>query len=214
MPPRRSDAEGEPFDQSLALLGYSRVETSRREWAFIALPFTKQIGPQPTLEKHRNPGDADKIAACIIFLDPRTPASRYLRDLTVGRQPDNPADRQKRFAYLDTLWSQAAEINATSFPNTSANAGKALVTGAGNLVDAVPFFSFAGVDRIAAWTNRAEPFGLGAAFVELYSLRWTITRIPAFASAVVVWLIALVALVLMSHSNNVRAFLLFHPHHG
>jgi hypothetical protein len=203
---------------SLALLKRFELETDLTGSSCIyASTLTRSPGPSlglalfGSLEKHRNPGDADKIAACFIFLDPGTPASRYLRDLTVGKQPDSPVDRQKRFTYLDTLWSQAAEINATSFPNTAANARKALVTGASNLVDAVPFFSFAGVDSIAGWTNRAEPLGLTAAFVQPYWLRWTITRIPGFASAVAVWLIALVALVLMSHSNNVRAFLLFHP---
>jgi hypothetical protein len=203
---------------SQALLKRFELETDLSGSSCIyASTLTRSPGPSlglallGSLERHRDTGDADKIAACIIFLDPGTPASRYLRDLTVGKQLDSPADRQKRFSYLDTLWSQAAEINATALPNTSANVRKALVAGASNLVDAVPFFSFAGVDSIATWSNRAEPFGLAAAFVQPYWLRWTITRIPGFASALAVWLIALVALVLMSHSNNVRAFLLFHP---
>jgi hypothetical protein len=159
----------------------------------------------------KNHSDADKIAACIVFLDPTNPSSQALRDLIVGRQSDSHSDREKRFAYLDTLWRQTTDLDPTSFPNTAGNARKALVTAAASLVDDVSFFSFAGVNSIAAWSTRAEPFGLTAPFVWPYWLRWVVTRVPGFASAIAIWLVALVAVVLMSRSDNVRAFLLFHP---
>lgn len=156
-------------------------------------------------------GDAANTAACIVFLDPNNPTSSSLRDLTIGKRPDSADDRQGRFAYLDAFWSKSADLDSVSFPNTTTNVRKALVVAAANLVDAVPLSSFSGVDSIAVWANRAEPFGLAAPFSRPYWIRWAVTRIPGFASALAMWLAGLVALVLMSHSDNVRAFLLFHP---
>ncbi|MDI3561744.1 hypothetical protein [Bradyrhizobium sp. Arg816] len=155
--------------------------------------------------------DPANTAACVLLLDPNTPASKHLRDLLVGRQSESRDDRYAHFVYLDALWSRSSDLDASAFPNTVANLRKSLVSSAANLLDAVPLFSFAGVDAISAWAARAEPLGLSAQFSRHYWTRWAITRIPGIASALVVWLAALVALVLMSRSANIRAFLLFHP---
>jgi hypothetical protein len=150
-------------------------------------------------------------AACIMFLDPGGVGSAYLRDFALGDRPGNNDDRQRQFAYLDTLWTQSGALEASVFPMTTDAVHKALVHEAGGLADALPLFSLSAVNNVATWAGRAESFGLATSFSRPYWTRWMITRVPGFASALAAWLFGVMALVLMSHSDGVRAFLLFHP---
>jgi hypothetical protein len=152
-----------------------------------------------------------ETAACITFLNPGTAATVQLRDLAIGKHPEDASERRGQLASLDTFWAQSEVLDPVANPTTAQGVRKLLVGDAAALVGNLPLFSFSAVGTIDAWAKRADAFGLATSFSLPYWTRWLTTRMPGFISAAAAWLLALVAIVLMSHSSDARAFLLFHP---
>jgi hypothetical protein len=158
-----------------------------------------------------NNEDRVKTAGCVILLELTPSETPILRDIALGSEPTDPAERRRRLTALQTEWDCIGRLNPDSLPRTVEDARKLIVTQAASLTDAIPFLSISGPALLSTWMERAEPLDLGSLFSRAYWIRWAFTRIPAAAGAAAIWLVALVCVILMSHSNTLRAFLLFHP---
>jgi hypothetical protein len=82
------------------------------------------------------------------------------------------------------------------------------VTEAASLINAFPLTA---TQPIAKWMERAGSAPAASQFYRAYLFREALTWIPSIIGGLLVWPVALMGLVLMSRSQTLRAFLLFHP---
>ncbi|NEH61729.1 hypothetical protein [Rhizobium ruizarguesonis] len=155
--------------------------------------------------------DRTQIAGCVAMLASSSSESAVFRSIALDLKLGNPDERRAVLTTLDREWGRVSLLDSASFYKIAEGSRRLLVGQAAHLVDALPLFSFHETKEVGTWRDRAEPFGLASSFSRAYWTRWVATRTPMVAGTLGLWFVALVSLVLMSHSRSLRAFLLFHP---
>jgi hypothetical protein len=189
--------------ENLALSSCAHIQTLRRsaEWP---------LGLAVIARGAEDTGDRVKLAGCAMLLAPSAPQRAMARDLALEADPPDLDVRRQRLAMLHGEWGRLDMVERKGFWKTADAARRLVVRDAARLADAIPF-TWSGAADVDAWIKRAEPLGSASLFSRAYWIRRIATYVPTALGLLGGWVVALVALVLGSQSEKLRAFLLFHP---